>query len=189
MKKGAVFTIEHRRKLSLVAKRAGRRPPPRTGCVPWNKGIQGVQVAWNKGRPMAKASREKLRASVNRLYREKPEVIQKISASVKKLWRDPVYRAKCENAQKGEKARLWKGGIANEPYDKVFTREYRELIRKRDNFTCQLCGLPGTSIHHIDYNKKHSDPRNLITLCFRCHSKTNHNRPYWQKHFTVAETN
>jgi hypothetical protein len=32
--------------------------------------------------------------------------------------------------------------------------------------------------------RKNCDPKNLITLCKKCHLKTNHNRNYWQKLFT-----
>jgi 5-methylcytosine-specific restriction endonuclease McrA len=33
----------------------------------------------------------------------------------------------------------------------------------------------------IDYNKKNCNPENLITLCNKCHMKTNHNREKWIK--------
>lgn len=37
--------------------------------------------------------------------------------------------------------------------------------------------------NHIDYNKKNCNPKNLITLCRKCHSKTNSNRDYWINYF------
>ena len=37
--------------------------------------------------------------------------------------------------------------------------------------------------NHIDYNKKNSNPNNLITLCSRCHSKTNFFNKKWIKYF------
>lgn len=59
----------------------------------------------------------------------------------------------------------------------------RELVRIRDNRTCQICNKvwkPGTrrlDVHHLDENKQQSrdcrwDSQNmdrLITLCHKCH--------------------
>ena len=68
----------------------------------------------------------------------------------------------------------------------------RKEIYKRDNYTCQECGIKcNNSIygdkkiqcHHIDYNKQNNDFKNLITLCLGCHQPTNYNRDYWQKYF------
>lgn len=39
------------------------------------------------------------------------------------------------------------------------------------------------AIHHIDYDKLNSDEKNLISLCFSCHNKTNVNREQWQLFF------
>lgn len=85
--------------------------------------------------------------------------------------------------KKGEKHYNWKGGISNEPYSFNFDEELKMLIRKRDFFKCKLCSAPALIVHHIDYNKKNSNKDNLITLCNRCHSKTNHHREYWIKLF------
>ena len=54
-------------------------------------------------------------------------------------------------------------------------------IRERDNYICQICSQYGNYVHHIDYNKTNCNPNNLITLCIKCHSKTNFNREYWIK--------
>jgi len=90
--------------------------------------------------------------------------------------------------QRGEKSPFWKGGIANDPYSYDWTDILRESIRERDNYVCQICGIhqdelngwhKKLDIHHIDYNKDNLNPDNLITLCHRCHSKTNYNREYW----------
>ncbi len=72
-----------------------------------------------------------------------------------------------------------------------FTQKVKEQIRKRDNYTCQNCGITeeehifiinfNLTVHHIDYDKKNSKENNLITLCFQCHSRTNYNREYWQE--------
>jgi hypothetical protein len=52
-----------------------------------------------------------------------------------------------------------------------------------------MCGVPETecksklAIHHIDYFKQNISQFNLISLCKRCHTKTNFNREHWKKFF------
>jgi len=82
-----------------------------------------------------------------------------------------------------EKHPNWQGGKSFEPYSMDWTRTLKQAIRERDNHTCRLCGKPGKDVHHIDYNKKHCDPKNLITLCRSCHMKTGVNRDLWTKYF------
>lgn len=81
----------------------------------------------------------------------------------------------------------WKGGKSFELYPAEFNKELKTKIRKRDKFVCQLCGLNGYDVHHIDYNKMNCEENNLITLCRRCHPKTNHNRERWMKIFKQME--
>lgn len=47
---------------------------------------------------------------------------------------------------------------------------YKEQIRQRDSYTCQLCGMPGRDVDHIvPYNVSHdSSEDNLRVLCHRC---------------------
>jgi len=58
--------------------------------------------------------------------------------------------------------------------------QIRVIILERDKYICQLCFNKGKDVHHIDYNKKNCDKRNLITLCSSCHSKTNTRRDFWK---------
>jgi len=59
----------------------------------------------------------------------------------------------------------------------------KDLILKRDNFHCQVCGgEKKICVHHIDgtnYIKKNANNglENLITLCKSCHSKLH----WWQR--------
>lgn len=72
----------------------------------------------------------------------------------------------------------WKNDVNN--YGKDW-KKIRELIRKRDCYSCQVCGLPETtSEHHVHHKvpfKNFLDPSqanqvdNLITLCSTCHQK------------------
>lgn len=79
-----------------------------------------------------------------------------------------------------EKHPNWRGGKSYEAYSLKWTKELKEVIRQRDNYTCILCGDKQKDIkfdvHHIDYDKKNCNPNNLITLCKPCHMKTNFNR-------------
>jgi len=87
----------------------------------------------------------------------------------------------------GEDAPGWKGGVSFEHYPKEWNNQLKQLIRERDNNTCQLCGASDIErvlhVHHIDYNKKNNELNNFITLCNVCHGKTNHDRDKWECYF------
>lgn len=83
----------------------------------------------------------------------------------------------------------WKGGISCEPYcDSWADKEFKKDILERDNYECQnpdcwqinnqLC------LHHMDYNKKNCNPKNLITLCRSCNARANKNRDVWFKFYS-----
>lgn len=91
----------------------------------------------------------------------------------------------------GKNSYNWAGGKSFEPYGKTFNNELRKQIRKRDNHTCQECGKHQRelkrklSIHHIDYIKSHNSSFNLISLCGKCHLKTNRDRKHWTNYFKM----
>ena len=94
--------------------------------------------------------------------------------------------------KKGKLSPGWQGGISKLPYSFEFNNELKESIRKRDNYTCQNCGMTEKQlqgyhkkhdIHHIDYNKKNYKKSNLISLCKSCNAKVNFNRDYWYSYF------
>lgn len=116
----------------------------------------------------------------------------------KKIWRMPsdikkngnYCSRKCLNEyQIGENTSNWRGGLSREPYPLRFDEKLKEKIRKRDNYTCQLCGclqedyFQKLSVHHIDYDKRNLDERNLISLCCGCNTKVNNNRKNWVRVF------
>ena len=92
-----------------------------------------------------------------------------------------------------QKNPAWKGGKSFEPYTVEFNNQLREEIRLRDRYKCQECGKTQKQelkderhklhIHHIDYDKKNSNKSNLISLCNKCHGKTDWNREYWRKKY------
>jgi hypothetical protein len=94
---------------------------------------------------------------------------------------------KCANLK--ELNPSWIDGRSYKPYTSDFDYKLKEFIRKRDNYTCQVCGIKQKNyyrkldVHHIDYNKKNCNKDNLIALCNRCNCKVNSNRDYWNVYF------
>jgi len=105
----------------------------------------------------------------------------------------PAVRAKMSASHKGkcagDKNPRWLGGVSRLPYAWTFSAELREEVRRRDGYKCQKCGAPqaecrrALDVHHIDYDKKNSDPVNLVALCRSCNSKVNTNRELWTAYF------
>jgi len=104
-----------------------------------------------------------------------------------------------KNSMWGKRGKLspnWQGGKSFEPYTTDWTEDLKESIRKRDKYVCQLCGIhqdelsnefcKKLDVHHIDYQKDNLNPNNLISLCHRCHGKTNSNRDYWINYFNPS---
>jgi len=83
----------------------------------------------------------------------------------------------------------WRGGKSFEPYPLGWTKTFKEQIRYRDGYKCQLCSCPEVEngrkldVHHIDHNKENLNPNNLVSLCQRCHGKTNGQRDYYKTYF------
>ncbi|KKM00957.1 hypothetical protein LCGC14_1799220 [marine sediment metagenome] len=126
-------------------------------------------------------TRNRMMGSGNHFYGKKHT--QETKDKIRKIHRDcsgtnnPMYG----NGYKliGSKNGGWCGGITEDPYSKKFNRTLKNIIRRRDNFTCVICGKFGNEVHHIDYDKLNSDEKNLITLCHSDHMRTNANRNYW----------
>jgi len=86
-----------------------------------------------------------------------------------------------------EKHHNWRGGKSFQLYGFDWTKLLKHSIRTRDYFVCQICKKNGWIVHHIDYNKFNNNPKNLITLCRKCHMKTNFKRSYWIDYFKKHE--
>lgn len=140
----------------------------------------------NTGKRASKETREKMSNSWDYNKHFTKEIKKKMGES-RKGENNPNYG----NGEKikGEKNPAWLGGISFEPYGIQFTKKLKEQIRERDNHICQECGNPQSelkrllSVHHIDYNKKNNNHLNLISLCIKCHIKTNSNRKHWKRYF------
>ena len=89
----------------------------------------------------------------------------------------------------GKDNHQWQDGKSFEPYNPEFNKELKQQILERDNYICQCPNCEDIinilHIHHIDYDKKNSNPKNLIVLCRKCHMKTfgKNNRIYWIEYY------
>jgi len=133
----------------------------------------------HKGKSLSKKHKQKISVANKGKLRSK-ETKQKIAAARRGRPRPDLC---------GSNNHFWRGGIFSNLYPVGWTALLRETIRKRDNYTCALCGEGQNgrkhSVHHIDYKKKNLCPENLITLCPSCHRKTNDDREYWENLFTT----
>ena len=94
----------------------------------------------------------------------------------------------CKGKNLGEKSGLWQGGISFEPYCHKFNEQFKESIREKFDRKCFLCGSQENgiklSVHHVNYDKSclcAGVKCEFVPLCKSCHSKTNHNRDYWEE--------
>ncbi len=122
--------------------------------------------------------------SGNPMYGKKGSEKQKEAvrlAMLKRDYRDPEYRKKISEKQKGEKGSNWKGGIS--PINKLIRRSvefrlWREAVFERDNWTCLWCKKRGGELHpdHIKPFSLFPELRFAIdngrTLCRKCHMTT-----------------
>jgi hypothetical protein len=160
-------TEEHKRKLSIA----------HMGKVFSEEHIKNLSIAhkgqipWNTGKKRPDVSE-----------RNKKRIGQKHPFFGKKR---PEHSALMKEKTKGENNSNWKGGVSFDEYPQEFDHKLKTQIRERDNYTCQLCMEYGNIVHHIDYNKRHCHPNNLITLCLKDNLKVNHNRTQWEIYFRL----
>lgn len=93
---------------------------------------------------------------------------------------------------------FWYGNVRYSDYPlycELWTPEFRERVRAFFDFKCVECGTPQNgkryNVHHVHYDKKvcckkneEVGDRKFVLLCKSCHTKTNFNREFWEKHFT-----
>jgi len=175
------------------------------GNICWNKDKKGYHIhseeEKNKRRERmklnnpAKSLEARRKIGLSKLGKKRPdmlgdnnpakriEVREKIKKNNPKYWFGKI----------GEKHPAWQGGKSFEPYTLDFNEKFKETVRKRDSYCCQLCNTfeedhlklynSKLCVHHIDYTKKNSFLQNGITLCFKCNSIVNKDREIWTKHF------
>lgn len=111
------------------------------------------------------------------------ETKKKISRTLK--GRKIPLEVRLRMGRKGSKNPAWRGGMSwkNKTERQVAMRTgrykmWRESIFKRDNYTCQICGVRGNKLNadHIlpwrYYPANRYDVSNGRTLCVPCHIKT-----------------
>jgi hypothetical protein len=155
------------------------------GQVPWNKNFKGYKLNRINLKTLPKEIREKISIATKKGM-SKIEVKNRLSEKAKRnaiLGLNKSIFKKGHLGIRGEKNIMWKGGISFEHYSVDWTNTLKQAIRQRDKYTCKICGREGLQVHHIDYNKKNCETKNLITLCKPCHMKTNFNREKWIKYF------
>ena len=208
MKKGTKLSKEHKAKLREVC-----TPPSRKGAKHSAESIAKMSKAHTNP---SSETRAKMSASHKGLRRSKEHCANisagltgkkrgerseewkaKLSASckgrtspMKGKHHTESSKAKLSKSLKGlltgEKHPNWLGGTSFEPYLPDFNDQLKEEIRKRDNYTCRMCGTiekelnTKLHVHHIDYDKQNNATENLISLCISCHMKTNGRRIFWQ---------
>lgn len=145
------------------------------------------------GFPMSETALANVRAASRRRkergWRPTPEQVEELKKRVLRGSAHPFYgkkrsaeeRARMSEAQKKRYAAMrpedhpaWRGGTGSLPYGPGFTRTVKRLIRERDDYTCQRCGITQDQVsrkldvHHIDHDKMNNHESNLVTLCSSC---------------------
>lgn len=151
------------------------------GQKAWNKGVKTGIPAWNKGKGCSEETKRKISETKKKQKRKMTKEQKKhLSDYNKSIGKIPPQR-------RGKDSNFWKGGISFEVYPVEWTQTLKRSIRERDRYICQICSKPQEDIahdvHHIDYDKHNCDPNNLVTLCKKCHMKTNFNRKKWLTYF------
>ena len=179
--KGRGFSEEHKRKIGdgnrgkVVSEEARRKMSVTRKGKKLSEEHKRKIADGNRGKIVSEETRGKLR-ELSKGRRHSEEVRERISKSRK-------------GKLVGEENPNWQGGISFESYGIDFDVELRKKIRDRDQNVCQHCWRSKIEIgreldvHHIDYDKTHNFPENLICLCRSCHSITQVNRPFWTAFF------
>jgi len=170
------FTAEHRANMSTALKGnmnavgCTRSPETRAKLSAAKKGGENPAKRPDVRRKMS----ESAKGNHSHLgHRHTPEMRARISAG-------------CKGKTDAERHPNWQGGISRSPYGWDYSPELKAEVRRRDEHKCQLCGTPQSecskklAVHHIDYDKRNSDPVNLVSLCLRCHGRVHKNKKHWK---------
>lgn len=146
----------------------------------------GIQ---NKGRKRTKIWLERQRNSRLGKHYSKRTEFKKGNLSWTKGKRCPWAVNNPQTFKPRKKHPNWLGGKSI-VYPTVFNRSLKKEIKEHYKYKCQICKKYSKirmAVHHIDYNKNNCRRSNLIALCQKCHSQTNHNRNYWLNYFKNHE--
>jgi hypothetical protein len=132
--------------------------------IPWNKGLVGVQVAWNKGKTLSEAHRKRLseshkgKPSANKgkkLSNYQLEALLRANIGKKQSAETRMKRSlSLRGKRAGDKTNFWRGGI--NPLRMVIrdlseSSAWRKKVFERDEYTCKFCGVHGGYLeaHHL----------------------------------------
>jgi hypothetical protein len=147
-----------------------------------------------KGKHLSESHKQNIRKSlVGRVFT--PEWCKHISEGQLGKHLSEATKKKISEHRKGKTAKehhpQWLGGKSFEPYCIKFNDEFKERVRAFFGCCCVECGSPQTEeklhVHHVNFNKNTCCDDSMplfVALCRPCHTKTNHNRGYWENHFT-----
>lgn len=89
------------------------------------------------------------------------------------------HKEKISIAQSGKKCKLWRGGHKKYRLRRRGWDTIRNIIYKRDNFSCTNCGIKNVKLncHHIIPYRISKDDSfdNLTSLCSKCHAAIDFN--------------
>ncbi len=195
-----IRTLEFRKKLSNIAK----------GKIPWNKGKKGFKHSEERKRKIKESMMGKNIGKSHSVSEETKKKMSKASSgrihtqearkkiSISRLGKKhPMYgkhhseeaKKRIGKAQEKDNNHFWRGGKSFEPYGLEFNNKLKNQIRERDKYQCRECGLHQEllgyklHIHHIDYNKRNNNMKNLISLCRSCHTQTGFKRNDWTNYY------
>jgi len=187
---GHIISSETRKKISLKLKNNYNKGlwTGTYGWIPSTETKRKISKA-NTGRKLSEKTKRKL--SETHSGRNHFRYGTKLSEELK----EKISRGVTKTALRGNKHPFWKGG--NRKYGIGWSKFLKYKIRRRDNFTCQMCGIKeeeykrihneNLSVNHIDYDVKNCSEYNLITLCRSCNSKLNKKiiQDVWKNIFTI----
>ncbi len=145
------------------------------GNLPYDNGRKIKESDKNE---MIRLSKEE-----NLSYREIGEIFKVSAACISKRfkrWGIPPKTYWVRNVGEGK---------SKEKYNPLFNGRLKDYIFERDNYKCQnpKCETDPNhprgkrlAVHHIDYDKKNVEPRNLISICATCNAKANKDREHWK---------
>jgi len=103
----------------------------------------------------------------------------------KKQNKEAIEKMRVRGKLKGEKHWNWQGGKRGKDYleRRRFQNSIKDLVLKRDDYTCQICGQRGgqLQVDHIqswsEYIELRFNIENCRTLCQKCHYKITYGKP------------
>lgn len=97
----------------------------------------------------------------------------------KKFRQSELCKSCSSKKHSGKNSHMWRGGLTKKNFlDRTkFANEVRDVVFKRDDYTCQCCNTRGgkLQVDHIqsfaEYVELRFDVNNCRTLCMACHYK------------------